>query len=50
LTARSYIPQPIVRKKSVLKTSIDFHNSVEKEKVTEVLARVEEKVKEIENL
>lgn len=50
LTTRTYIPQPIVRKKAVLKTTVDFLNSVENENITEVLARVEEKVKEIEDL
>lgn len=48
LTARSYIPQPIVRNKSVLSTKVDFYNSVEEEKITEVLSRLEDSVEKIE--
>ena len=48
LTARSYIPQPITRKKSVLKTKVDFYNSVEEDKIKDVLARLEEAVEEFE--
>lgn len=46
LTARSYIPQPIVRKKSVLKTKVDLYNSVEEDKITDVLGRLEDTVEE----
>lgn len=49
LTAQTYIPQPIVRHKAVLKTKTDFYNSVEPEKITEVLGRLEEAVDELEN-
>jgi len=45
-TAKTYIPQPITRKKSVLKTKIDFYNSVEENKIKEVLGRLEEEVEE----
>ena len=47
-TAKTYIPQPIVRKKAVLKTKIDFHNSIDEKEVNEVLGRLEELVKEFE--
>ena len=48
LTARAYIPQPIVRKKAVLETKVDLHNSVEEEKIAEVFGRLEEGVENIE--
>lgn len=48
LTARAYIPQPIVRKKSVLETKLDIHNSVEEGEISETLARLEESVKNAE--
>lgn len=48
LTARSYIPQPMVRNKSVLGTKVDIHNSVEEQQITEVLARIEDSVKDVE--
>lgn len=48
LTARTYIPQPIVRNKAVLSTKVDFHNSVEEEKITDVLGRLEDSVEKIE--
>lgn len=44
LTAETYIPQPIVRKKAVLKERIGIFNMDQ----TEVLARLEEAVKEFE--
>jgi len=47
-TARAYIPQPIVRKKAVLETKVDIHNSVEEEKIAEVFGRLEEGVENIE--
>lgn len=48
LTAKTYIPQPIIRKKSVLKTKVDFYNSVEEDKITDVIGRLEQAVKEFE--
>lgn len=48
LTARSYIPQPMVRNKSVLGTKVDIHNSVDEQQITEVLARIEDSVKDVE--
>lgn len=47
-TTRSYIPQPMVRKKSVLGTKTDFHDSVNESEITEVLARLEKSVKDLE--
>lgn len=47
LTAETYIPQPLVRRKAVLKTKIDVFNSVEPEEMTEVMDRVEEAVEEL---
>jgi len=48
LTAKSYIPQPIVRKKSVLGTKVDLHNSVDEKNISEVLGRIETSVENIE--
>lgn len=48
LTAKSYIPQPIFRNKSVLRTKVDLHDSVDEEKVSEVLGRIETSVENIE--
>lgn len=48
LTAESFVAQPIVRKKAVLKTKVEFTDSVEDTDVTEVLARLEQAVKELE--
>jgi hypothetical protein len=48
MTTQTYIPQPIERKKAVLKMKIDFVDGLSEEEITEVLARIEESVKEIE--
>jgi hypothetical protein len=48
LTTRAYIPQPMVRNKSVLSTKVDFYNSVDEKKITDVLGRLEEGVEDIE--
>lgn len=48
LTAQTYIPQPIVRRKAVLKTSVDVHNSLNEEEINEVLARIEETIEELQ--
>jgi len=48
MTAQTYIPQPIVRKKAVLKMKIDFVKGISDEEITEVMARIEESVKELE--
>jgi len=47
LTAQTYIPQPVVRKKAVLKMNVDIQNSVKAEEVTDTLARLEEAIKEL---
>lgn len=44
LTAQTFIPQPIVRKKSVLKTKVDFLNGTDEQQVREVLGRLEEMI------
>jgi hypothetical protein len=49
-TAQTYIPQPIARKKAVLRTKTDIFNSVDEEKITEVFGRIEEAVEEFEQL
>lgn len=48
LTAETYIPQPIERKKAVLKAKIDFVDGLSESEITEVLARIEESVKELQ--
>jgi hypothetical protein len=48
ITAETFISQPIVRKKSVLKTSTEIVDSVDNEDIREVLSRIEETVKELE--
>lgn len=48
LTAQTYIPQPIERKKAVLKMKVDFVDGIRDEEITEVLSRIEESVKELE--
>jgi hypothetical protein len=47
LTAQAYIPQPMVRKKSVLSTKVDFYNSVDEKEIKDVLARMEEGVENL---
>jgi hypothetical protein len=49
-TARTYIPQPINRKKAILETKIDFHDGVEVENITDVLGRLEQSVKNKQEL
>jgi len=48
LTAQTYIPQPIERKKAVLKVKLDFVDGIRDEQITEVLSRIEDTVKELE--
>lgn len=47
-TVETYIPQPIVRKKSVLKMNIDLFNSAREEDVSKVISRMEIAIKELE--
>lgn len=49
LTAETFVAQPIVRKKSVLKTRVEITDALNDEDITEVLARLESAVKELEN-
>lgn len=42
LKAETFIPQPIVRKKAVLKTKIDMVDAAKDEEVTRVITRIEE--------
>jgi hypothetical protein len=48
LTAETYIPQPLTRKKAVLKTDIEFFNTLRDEKLMEVIDRIIEEVKQLE--
>lgn len=48
MTAQTYIPQPIERKKAVLKMKVDFIDGLSDEEITQVMARIEESVKELE--
>ena len=47
-TVETYIPQPIVRKKSVLKTTVDFFEMSNEKELTEVIDRLEVAVRELE--
>lgn len=48
MTVQTYIPQPLVRKKAVLKTKIELVNSVDDTEVTEVIGRLESALKELQ--
>ena len=48
LTAETYIPQPITRRKAVLKTKTNVFNSTKQEEITEVLQRIDEAVEELQ--
>jgi hypothetical protein len=48
ITAETYISQPIVRRKAVLKTKVEVTDSTNEEDISEVLIRLEEAVKELE--
>lgn len=47
MTTETFIPQPISRKKAVLKTKIDLVDGLNENEITEVMARLEETVKEL---
>lgn len=49
LTAEAYIPQPIVRRKAVLKTKMDVFDNIDEKNITEVLDRLEDAVGELKN-
>jgi hypothetical protein len=44
MTAETFIPQPIVRKKAVLEQKIDLVDNVSDEEITEVISRLESAV------
>jgi len=48
MTAESYIAQPIVRKKAVLKTIVDIVNTPDEDNIAEVIARLEQAVEELQ--
>ena len=48
ITAKSYISQPITRKKAVLKAKIDFVDGVTEEEIAKILETIEVTVKELE--
>jgi hypothetical protein len=48
ITAQTYIPQPIERKKAVLKMKVDFVDGMTEDEITQVMARIEESVKGLE--
>lgn len=41
MTAQTYIPQPIARKKTVLSEKVEFANSVKEEEIIDILSRFE---------
>ena len=47
MTTETFIPQPISRKKAVLKTKFDFVDGLSENDITEVMARLEKNVKEL---
>ena len=47
MTAETYVPQPIVRKKAVLNVETEFLDNVEDSQIKQVLGRLEEAVKEL---
>jgi hypothetical protein len=48
MTAETYISQPIVRNKPVLKTRIDIANSLSDDEITQIIARLEDSIKELD--
>ena len=48
MTAQTYVAQPIQRKKAVLKMKVDFVDGITDQDITQVLARIEESVKELQ--
>lgn len=48
-TAETFVTQPIVRKKAVLKTQTDIVDSTNDSEITEVVSRLEQAVKDLEN-
>jgi len=48
IKAETYIPQPIVRRKAVLKTRVEFVDGMTEQDITRVIGRLEVAVKELE--
>lgn len=48
VTAETFVAQPIVRKKAVLKTRVEIVDSTQEDEIAEVLSRLEESVKDLE--
>jgi hypothetical protein len=48
MTAETYVPQPLIRRKAVLNVKTDFVNSVDDASITLVIGRLEEAVKELQ--
>jgi hypothetical protein len=48
ITAETYIPQPIARRKAILKTKVELVDGMTEDEITQVMARLEEAVKELE--
>lgn len=48
MVAETYVPQPIIRRKAVLKTRAEMVNSTDDDAITAVIARLEEAVKELQ--
>lgn len=47
ITVETYIPQPIIKKKAILSTTIDILDGLKEEEITEVMAKLECAVKEL---
>jgi hypothetical protein len=48
MTAETYVAQPLVRKKAVLKTRTEIVDSIKDDEISEVLLKLEDAVKELE--
>lgn len=48
MTAETYMPQPIIRKKAVLKTRTEIVDTISDDELTEVVTRLEQAVKELQ--
>jgi hypothetical protein len=49
MTTQTYIPQPIARKKAVLKMRTSIYNEVDEQDITEVLGRLEHAIEDFES-
>ena len=48
MTAETYIPQPLIRKKAALDIKTEFFDSVDDASIKQVVDRLEEAVKELQ--